>query len=150
FFCSSRRRHTRFSRDWSSDLCSSDLVWFEQLSASKYYVRRQEFEGATRAVFDGLSKVLAFWKTDRFDRRGMGAVGRMLDEFDRRRAGLVSVTEALDSRQPGARIVFAILSERAREEAKDISLRVNIGHAAHRSEGHRGTGLPPYGLRSPK
>src|SRR5690606_40039290 len=84
FFCSSRRRHTRFSRDWSSDLCSSDLVWFEQLSASKYYVRRQEFEGATRAVFDGLSKVLAFWKTDRFDRRGMGAVGRMLDEFDRR------------------------------------------------------------------
>src|SRR5215475_15806595 len=25
FFFSSRRRHTRFSRDWSSDLCSSDL-----------------------------------------------------------------------------------------------------------------------------
>src|SRR5690606_40228145 len=30
FFFSSRRRHTRFSRDWSSDVCSSDLgisVW---------------------------------------------------------------------------------------------------------------------------
>src|SRR5690606_19051086 len=26
FFFSSRRRHTRFSRDWSSDVCSSDLV----------------------------------------------------------------------------------------------------------------------------
>src|SRR5690606_2222499 len=25
-FFSSRRRHTRFSRDWSSDVCSSDLV----------------------------------------------------------------------------------------------------------------------------
>src|SRR5207302_3984649 len=25
FFFSSRRRHTRFSRDWSSDECSSDL-----------------------------------------------------------------------------------------------------------------------------
>src|SRR5690606_39852593 len=24
-FFSSRRRHTRFSRDWSSDVCSSDL-----------------------------------------------------------------------------------------------------------------------------
>src|SRR5690606_39531428 len=24
-FLSSRRRHTRFSRDWSSDVCSSDL-----------------------------------------------------------------------------------------------------------------------------
>src|SRR5690606_19722857 len=28
FFFSSRRRHTRFSRDWSSDVCSSDL-WLE-------------------------------------------------------------------------------------------------------------------------
>ena len=25
FFFSSRRRHTRCSRDWSSDVCSSDL-----------------------------------------------------------------------------------------------------------------------------
>src|SRR5690606_40377597 len=31
FFFSSRRRHTRFSRDWSSDVCSSDLVreWYQ-------------------------------------------------------------------------------------------------------------------------
>src|SRR5690606_7806246 len=28
FFFSSRRRHTRFSRDWSSDVCSSDLRGF--------------------------------------------------------------------------------------------------------------------------
>src|SRR5687768_17701953 len=27
FFFSSRRRHTRCSRDWSSDVCSSDLVF---------------------------------------------------------------------------------------------------------------------------
>src|SRR5690606_40336716 len=26
-FFSSRRRHTRFSRDWSSDVCSSDLMF---------------------------------------------------------------------------------------------------------------------------
>src|ERR1035437_162984 len=25
--CSSRRRHTRYWRDWSSDVCSSDRVW---------------------------------------------------------------------------------------------------------------------------
>src|SRR5690606_40989800 len=31
-FFSSRRRHTRFSRDWSSDVCSSDLkrVYLEE------------------------------------------------------------------------------------------------------------------------
>src|SRR5436305_207524 len=28
FFFSSRRRHTRCGRDWSSDVCSSDLIWF--------------------------------------------------------------------------------------------------------------------------
>src|SRR5947209_17110539 len=26
-FFSSRRRHTRYWRDWSSDVCSSDLYW---------------------------------------------------------------------------------------------------------------------------
>src|SRR5690606_39672953 len=38
FFFSSRRRHTRFSRDWSSDVCSSDLTnanfRVEQVNAS--------------------------------------------------------------------------------------------------------------------
>src|SRR5690625_3947739 len=30
FFFSSRRRHTRWPRDWSSDVCSSDLVFLEK------------------------------------------------------------------------------------------------------------------------
>src|SRR5256884_2180790 len=30
FFFSSRRRHTRCSRDWSSDVCSSDLRYLEE------------------------------------------------------------------------------------------------------------------------
>src|SRR5690606_10365125 len=33
FFFSSRRRHTRFSRDWSSDVCSSDLNTIEAVEA---------------------------------------------------------------------------------------------------------------------
>src|SRR5690606_39580372 len=34
FFFSSRRRHTRFSRDWSSDVCSSDLMMFPEMLIS--------------------------------------------------------------------------------------------------------------------
>src|SRR2546422_10539583 len=34
FFFSSRRRHTRCSRDWSSDVCSSDLVNYLQAENS--------------------------------------------------------------------------------------------------------------------
>ncbi|MFJ4701970.1 recombinase family protein [Streptomyces sp. NPDC088768] len=125
-------------------------VWFEQRSASKLWVHREEFDKATGAVMDGLSKTLAVWKTDRFDRRGMGAIGSMLDRFDTRRAGLVSVVERLDSRQPGARMIFGILAERAREEAKDIRLRVEIGHRSHKADNGRGTGRPPFGTRSPR
>src|SRR5205809_4319477 len=33
FFFSSRRRHTRCSRDWSSDVCSSDLMWLDSPGA---------------------------------------------------------------------------------------------------------------------
>src|SRR5205809_2654532 len=43
FFFSSRRRHTRCSRDWSSDVCSSDLVvgfLVERLLISFLGVRR--------------------------------------------------------------------------------------------------------------
>src|SRR5205809_4382168 len=36
FFFSSRRRHTRCSRDWSSDVCSSDLRIDE--ATAKYYI----------------------------------------------------------------------------------------------------------------
>src|SRR5690606_41024081 len=42
FFFSSRRRHTRFSRDWSSDVCSSDLACHQVLvhSRSRLHVKR--------------------------------------------------------------------------------------------------------------
>src|SRR5260370_4226134 len=34
FFFSSRRRHTRFKCDWSSDVCSSDLFVFAEVHAT--------------------------------------------------------------------------------------------------------------------
>src|SRR5690625_7507939 len=34
FFFSSRRRHTRWLRDWSSDVCSSDLSAAERYAAA--------------------------------------------------------------------------------------------------------------------
>src|SRR5215813_199564 len=47
FFFSSRRRHTRCGRDWSSDVCSSDLEW--KASASNRSGDRKE----DRDVFSG-------------------------------------------------------------------------------------------------
>lgn len=125
-------------------------VWLEQRSASKQHVRREKLEGAMAAVIAGEVKTLAVWKTDRFDRRGMAAIGTALDEFDRRRARLFVLQESLDSSQQGARIVFAILAERAREEIKDLTLRVTTGKAAARAAGRWSGGRTPYGVRSPR
>src|SRR2546430_4325577 len=44
FFFSSRRRHTRFDCDWSSDVCSSDLVQGVQEGIYRYKPEKQELE----------------------------------------------------------------------------------------------------------
>src|SRR3989475_3434402 len=56
FFFSSRRRHTRFDCDWSSDVCSSDLVRDRPLEAqqqadqqhAKFDDEKSEFSGYLR------------------------------------------------------------------------------------------------------
>src|SRR5690606_39999597 len=47
FFFSSRRRHTRFSRDWSSDVCSSDLVFSldQALGVQDSYIETWKYAG---------------------------------------------------------------------------------------------------------
>src|SRR5690348_17549924 len=48
FFFSSRRRHTRWTGDWSSDVCSSDLCWpFVKWSSSLFISQIQcQFDGS--------------------------------------------------------------------------------------------------------
>src|SRR2546429_2122229 len=60
FFFSSRRRHTRCSRDWSSDVCSSDLD-VAAPSADGYAAFDESERGPPRdsRVADGFGHVLA-------------------------------------------------------------------------------------------
>src|SRR2546422_3382774 len=92
FFFSSRRRHTRCSRDWSSDVCSSDLTtwdeaekkWkagqFRDLKADAPY-----FEAAFHARFARQLAEAGYW----IERTAKGwelagVPQRVLDEFSRR------------------------------------------------------------------
>src|SRR5690625_6513128 len=51
FFFSSRRRHTRWPRDWSSDVCSSDLVLGAIVDADEaLLIDRGDVAGAQPAV----------------------------------------------------------------------------------------------------
>src|SRR5216683_3439806 len=42
FFFSSRRRHTRSDRDWSSDVCSSDLLTGKEVGINVEEIKRPE------------------------------------------------------------------------------------------------------------
>src|SRR3712207_8297496 len=48
FFFSSRRRHTRYWRDWSSDVCSSDLPHLPHLRAPVARVASKGYRLAVR------------------------------------------------------------------------------------------------------
>src|SRR6266496_473003 len=53
FFFSSRRRHTRSLRDWSSDVCSSDLVHYQRtdlVNQVLHTVEKNLSEGALLVV----------------------------------------------------------------------------------------------------
>ncbi|MDX2804862.1 recombinase family protein [Streptomyces scabiei] len=124
-------------------------VWFEQKSASKAYVRREEFEKATAAIADaGLSKTLYVFKTSRLSRRGMGQVGLLLDKFEERMARIYVVAENLDSTK--SRLILAILSEQARDQASDIAEFTKIGIDGSKADGRWTGGVTPFGLYSPK
>src|SRR5690606_41196426 len=87
FFFSSRRRHTRFSRDWSSDVCSSDLVertpatttvgWLPQEPDARpgetlraYLARRTGVAAASRALDEATAAMT------RSEERRVGKEGR--------------------------------------------------------------------------
>src|SRR5256884_5545334 len=86
FFFSSRRRHTRCSRDWSSDVCSSDLFTkgnrpelaakeTKELGIIESYLPR----GATEAEMDAaISKAIAETAANsmRSEERRVGKEGR--------------------------------------------------------------------------
>src|SRR5690606_33318935 len=62
FILSSRRRHTKFSRDWSSDVCSSDLSFWsgnEPIVTLSYYATHPQShygEGDVTAEFIGMAR----------------------------------------------------------------------------------------------
>ncbi|MFF9188351.1 recombinase family protein [Streptomyces rochei] len=146
---SSLRAHVRIMCEQARrDNTQIRRVWFEQKSASKAYIRREEFESATAAIVAGLSKTLYVLKTSRLSRRGMGQVGLLLDTLEEKQARIYVTAEHLDSRYN--RGMLAWVSEQAREQAKDIAEFTKIGIDSNKADGKWTGGVTPYGLESPK
>src|SRR5690606_40284259 len=73
-FFSRRRRHTRFSRDWSSDVCSSDLqlsderpvIFFDQLGCGRSDRITDTTLMTINAHIDQIARLLQFLDVDEF------------------------------------------------------------------------------------
>src|SRR5690606_40050926 len=68
FFFSSRRRHTRFSRDWSSDVCSSDLYDFADFGSGAL-AKGRTIDGTLYGLPFAMTSTVFFYRTDIFDER---------------------------------------------------------------------------------
>src|SRR3990172_10460860 len=89
FVFTSRRRHTRCSREWSSDVCSSDLPGF-------IYSR---FSNPTTAMFEERMRLLEGAEASRATATGMAAVTSALLCF-LRAGGHVVAAQALVGPRP--------------------------------------------------
>src|SRR5690606_40361555 len=77
----SRRRHTRFSRDWSSDVCSSDLPGVRITVVSRPFFK---------PFFDGIERV-DFFSVDLKERhKGFFGLIRLYNDLDKLNLNLIA------------------------------------------------------------
>ena len=119
---------------------------FEDFASARKDAERPGFDRAVKALLDGRIKTLYVAKLDRLSRRGTGHVGLLLDRLEQVGGRIVFGGDDLDSSEPGARQIIAILSEQARAESDAIKWRMEQWHASNRREG-LWRKKRPYGYR---
>src|SRR5207253_8449360 len=74
FLFSSRRRHTRWPRDWSSDVCSSHLSYRSKVAALRGEPESVSTDSSAACTLDGASGAFAFseGRTRRSEERRVG------------------------------------------------------------------------------
>src|SRR5690625_7859473 len=112
FFVSSRRRHTRWPRDWSSDVCSSDLYERENIEgvrqerAAAGVKTRYDFEGKGRVEYETQGSLMAVWNKTKIkginstqEGTALELLGQFLrrdvnDKYDPREGNLIEIGRA--------------------------------------------------------
>src|SRR5215208_991682 len=100
FFFSSRRRHTRWPRDWSSDVCSSDLPIYDP-GEQNQTISNQIVVHPDGTLVDGFLLI----KTHQNNRRSRGFSAAVIRSFDKgeswsRRAIIVAPVSAIGETDP--------------------------------------------------
>lgn len=134
-------------REWASrEGLTVRKVWSDYgRSGYKRDVRRDGFDAAVKAVVSGEVATLAVWKLDRLSRRGAGQVGTILDDLEEANGRLVFLKDGLDTTHASARLVIVTVSEIARSESANTSVRVKSRKAADRAAGRYLGSAAPLG-----
>jgi site-specific DNA recombinase len=145
----SLRRQEADCRRWCTerDLEVREVFVDDGRSAFLPEVRREGFEKALAALTSAVVSTLVVWKLDRLSRRGIGQVGPLLDVLESSGSRLVFVMDHLDTAQPQTRVLVAVLSEFARNESQNTSLRIRSAREAQRLGGIWMHNRPPFGYR---
>src|SRR3989440_6153595 len=80
FFFSSRRRHTRSDRDWSSDVCSSDLAFDDPFSGELQAWAEERIEAAFSWCLVHRGDLVAFLAGHEESLRALDAVQERSEE----------------------------------------------------------------------
>lgn len=121
------------------------VAWVEDAGVSAKTLDRPGLNRALAMLASGEAEALIVHKLDRLT-RVVAHLGQLLDGPFRRSA-LLSVSEQIDCRSAGGRMVLNILSSIAQWERETISERVTSALGHLKSQGRR-VGAVPYGCRS--
>jgi DNA invertase Pin-like site-specific DNA recombinase len=143
----SLERQERDLREWAArENLTVRNVWKDYgRSGFKRDVRRDGFESALKAVLSGEVTTLAVWKLDRLSRRGAGHVGKIMDDLEHTGGRVYFLQDRLDTSDSSDRIMIALVSEFARKESDNTSVRVKSRKASDRRAGRYLGGSAPYG-----
>src|SRR5699024_11655429 len=141
-FFSSRRRHTRSKRDWSSDVCSSDLSVIREYAKNKDYevydvyndegysgkdFNRPEIQRLFNDLANDKVDLVLVWKVDRLSRNNTDVLNLIDLDLTPKDKKLIVTSIDIDSSSPMGHMFISLLSTFARYERLTIIDRVNAG-----------------------
>lgn len=143
----STKRQEKDCREHAKSLGLEVVEVFVDEGISGYRdVERPAFDEAIEALVRGDFDTLIVWKLDRLTRRGMGHIGTLLDRLDGSGRRIISKMDGIDTSQSHGRIMVALLSEMARSESANTSLRLKAQRKESRENGRISSGQPPWGM----
>lgn len=110
-------------------------IFKEVVSASKAKVRRPEFDAMAEYVKEHRPAFLVAWKWDRVSRQGIRQLADVVELVEDTGVRFVSLKDNLDSANPGWVTLASFLAEQAKEEAKNIQIRVSARQLRDREKG---------------